>query len=36
MNSTKDTKMLARNGKVWAESEGEGKGSEFIVELPAR
>lgn len=25
----------AHNGKVWAESEGEGKGSRFIVELPA-
>jgi len=24
----------AHNGKVWAESEGEGKGSLFIVELP--
>ncbi len=24
----------AHNGKVWAESEGEGKGSKFIVELP--
>lgn len=24
----------AHNGKVWAESEGEGKGSRFIVELP--
>ncbi|MDB5237475.1 MAG: Two-component system, NarL family, sensor histidine kinase BarA, partial [Parcubacteria group bacterium] len=25
----------AHHGKVWAESEGEGKGSQFIVELPA-
>lgn len=25
----------AMHGKVWAESEGEGKGSTFIVELPA-
>lgn len=25
----------AHNGKVWAESEGEGKGSRFVVELPA-
>lgn len=25
----------AHGGKVWAESEGEGKGSRFIVELPA-
>jgi len=24
----------AHNGKVWAESEGEGKGSRFVVELP--
>jgi signal transduction histidine kinase len=24
----------AHNGKVWAESDGEGKGSRFIVELP--
>lgn len=24
----------AHNGKVWAESEGEGKGSRFIAELP--
>ncbi|MEK7169674.1 MAG: HAMP domain-containing sensor histidine kinase [Patescibacteria group bacterium] len=24
----------AQNGKVWAESEGEGKGSTFMVELP--
>lgn len=24
----------AHKGKIWAESEGEGKGSEFIVELP--
>ena len=23
-------------GKVWAESEGEGKGSAFLVELPLR
>ena len=26
---------LAHGGKIWAESEGEGKGSTFIVELPA-
>lgn len=25
----------AHDGRVWAESEGEGKGSRFIVELPA-
>jgi signal transduction histidine kinase len=25
----------AHHGRVWAESEGEGKGSKFIVELPA-
>ena len=25
----------AHGGKVWAESEGEGKGARFIVELPA-
>jgi len=25
----------AHNGKVWAESDGEGKGSRFIAELPA-
>lgn len=25
----------AHGGKVWAESEGEGKGSRFVVELPA-
>jgi signal transduction histidine kinase len=25
----------AHKGKVWAESEGAGKGSKFIVELPA-
>lgn len=24
----------AHNGRIWVESEGEGKGSEFIVELP--
>ena len=24
----------AQKGKVWAESEGEGKGSTFTVELP--
>jgi signal transduction histidine kinase len=24
----------AHGGKIWAESEGEGKGSAFIVELP--
>ena len=27
--------VTAHHGKVWAESEGEGKGSKFIVELPA-
>ena len=26
--------VLAHNGKIWAESEGEGKGSEFLVEFP--
>ena len=26
--------MKAHNGKLWAESEGEGKGSTFIIELP--
>lgn len=26
----------AQGGKIWAESEGEGKGSTFIVEFPAR
>ena len=26
--------IKAHNGKVWAESEGEGKGSMFIIELP--
>ena len=25
----------AHKGRVWAESEGAGKGSHFIVELPA-
>jgi len=25
----------AHNGKIWADSEGAGKGSEFVVELPA-
>jgi signal transduction histidine kinase len=25
----------AHGGKVWAESEGDGKGSEFFVELQA-
>ena len=24
----------AHKGRVWAESEGEGKGSQFYVELP--
>ncbi|PJA87733.1 MAG: hypothetical protein CO140_02720, partial [Candidatus Moranbacteria bacterium CG_4_9_14_3_um_filter_40_7] len=24
----------ANGGKIWAESEGEGKGSRFIMELP--
>lgn len=27
--------VLAHHGKIWAESEGEGKGSKFIVELEA-
>ncbi len=27
--------VKAHGGKVWAESEGEGKGSQFYVELPA-
>jgi len=26
--------VKAHNGKIWAESEGKGKGSMFIVELP--
>ena len=26
----------AHDGKIWAESEGAGKGSEFIVELPVQ
>jgi signal transduction histidine kinase len=26
--------VKAHNGKIWAESEGEGKGASFIVELP--
>jgi len=26
--------VKAHNGKIWAESEGKGKGSTFIVELP--
>jgi len=25
--------MEAHNGEVWAESDGEGKGAEFYVEL---
>ncbi len=24
----------AHGGKIWAESEGEGRGARFIVELP--
>jgi signal transduction histidine kinase len=24
----------AHQGRVWAESEGDGKGSKFIIELP--
>ncbi|PIR83536.1 hypothetical protein COU18_02520 [Candidatus Kaiserbacteria bacterium CG10_big_fil_rev_8_21_14_0_10_51_14] len=24
----------AHGGKIWAESEGEGKGARFVVELP--
>lgn len=27
--------VVAHNGKIWAESEGHGKGSRFYVELPA-
>ncbi|MFA7151169.1 MAG: ATP-binding protein, partial [Candidatus Paceibacterota bacterium] len=26
--------VKAHNGKLWAESEGKGKGSTFIFELP--
>jgi len=26
--------LLSHHGKIWAESEGEGKGSTFIVEIP--
>jgi len=26
--------IKAHNGKIWAESEGEGKGSQFYIELP--
>ena len=26
--------IKAHNGKIWAESEGEGKGSTFNIELP--
>lgn len=26
--------VVAHNGKIWAESEGQGKGATFIVELP--
>ena len=26
--------IKAHNGRVWAESEGEGKGSTFYIELP--
>ena len=26
--------IRSHNGKIWAESEGEGKGSTFYVELP--
>ncbi|MDP3962636.1 MAG: ATP-binding protein [bacterium] len=25
--------VLAHNGKIWAESDGEGRGSAFFVEL---
>jgi len=27
--------MNAHHGKIWAESEGEGKGSQFYIEIPA-
>ena len=30
-----DKLVKAHKGKIWAESEGEGKGSTFFVELPA-
>ena len=26
----------AHQGKIWAESEGEGKGSQFYIELPVK
>ena len=28
--------IKAHKGKIWAESEGEGKGSKFFVELPGK
>ena len=28
--------IKAHNGKIWAESEGEGKGSIFNIELPVK
>ena len=28
--------IKAHNGKIWAESEGEGKGSTFNIELPVK
>ncbi len=28
--------MLAHKGKVWAESEGEGKGTMFVIEVPEK
>ncbi|PJA86599.1 MAG: hypothetical protein CO141_03880 [Candidatus Moranbacteria bacterium CG_4_9_14_3_um_filter_42_9] len=26
----------ANGGRIWAESDGEGKGSRFIIELPVK
>ena len=28
--------VVAHKGKIWVESEGDGKGSQFIVELPVK
>ena len=28
--------VRAHNGKIWAESEGKGRGSRFYVELPVQ